>query len=399
MKKHELKLLDNLRREKVKKEKIESSGKRMKDPNLKAISNALDEYYISQKLNIYCAFLSYSKIVNPNHIGYNASDFYLIKEIIKLVETIKISNPSIQIFNTIRKLYEKVEVQDANSEANFDYFMQLIKENRKHFSTDELEEFYAYGTNFCIRRINMADKIYIEKFFLLSNQFLGIRYGKGNKRKELPNSVFKNMVSSALMLKGSNIFSTIETEGLKPKNHNVFFSNAFEWIEAFIDYYGKRLNKEIRLSYIMYCKARMEFERGNFIVVYHLLKQTYSLRETLFGLNLKVLYLKVLLELHINSPDILEKDNIDIEKIHDAFRALIKDEKNRKKGLNYQLNYYRTFQQNYIKLFRFHIKYKGKLYNEKDEKFETEKKLLQKRIAPINHPYKDWLLKKTEEIK
>ncbi len=383
-----------IKKEKQKRNKIQALGDRLKEPNLLALSQVLDEYFFLEKLRLYCAYLSYTKIVNPNLLNYTKDDFRLLQVILQTIDSGFFSNPRLEIYNQIRKLYENIEMPKNHSDTQYYYTFQLIHSSVKSLKYFELEEMYSFLSNYCVRRINMGEKEYAKNYFLISLELLELKCNKKAKnKKKLPGSFFKNIIISALKLKQSTIFIDI------PVNQKIGYKNVFEWIEAFITSYAPKLNKKDYNTYVPYCRALVAFEQENFARAYKLLQNPLGQRGIFINMNIKVLHLKILYEINLIKPSILEYDGIKIEKVLESYRSLLRDERNRKQELNYQFEFYSLFEKVFKKIYNFHCKYDGKLFNKENKQFLEEKDNLQKLVNEVNFSYKDWITEKFNSIK
>ena len=393
------KLLKKIEREKKKREKIAAIGKRGVEPNLKAISDALDEYYFLEKLKTYCAYLNYSNIMDPSTIPYKASGFSLINEIVLWVETNPITNPVIIFFNEIRKLYENAETPGDTQLKNFDALLKLIKNYIGNLSTDDGEELLSLLVNFCIRNMNENKKGFLSRHFLTTNELLNFRH-KDNPTSniQLPASVFKNMIVTAFIIKDKLNFSDIKTVGLTSDSRSGF-ANVYEWVEKFIEFYGKKIDKKAFRSHYPYCYALLEFNRGNLLKAYRMLYDYQTgVRGVFMSMNIKILFLKIIFEINLEKPIVLENDDIEIEKVLEALRGLIRDNISRKKQLSYQLRFYSDFAVLYRKLYRLYNKYP--FVNKKDiNQFKREKNQLLAEIDKTGYSYKSWFIEKLMSIK
>lgn len=400
MLKEDFDLLKRIMSEKLKRKSIEAIGNRNKEPNLKAVSDALDEFYFLDKLRTYCAYLSYSKIINSQNLTYQKSDFQLIDAIIEQIEKRQFSNELLTIYNNIRKIYESIEAPSKEAKEIYANIFHDLKENVDYFSVEEAEELYSFLSNYSIRQMNNGIKKHRENYFLVTNELHNLKYGKrGKKRSKLPGSVFKNTVVVAVYLKESSLFQSLETVGLNPMDAEKGFANAFEWLEAYIPYYGARLSQKDQKIYLPYCLAILEFEQQKFVKAYRTLKNPIGVRGMFINMNIKMLYLKILYEVNSYKPIVLEIDGIEIEKVLESFRGLVRDEINRKKELAYQIEFYANFEKHYRQILRLYNKYDGQLYNDRDQNFLQQKLNLEKEIRSIKYPSKGWLLKKLAEIK
>lgn len=394
----EQRLLKKIAKEQAKRKAIETEGSRKTEPNLKAISDALDEYYFVSKLKTYCAYLSYTHIIQADKLQFEESDFRLMPAIIEVIKTQKIASPAIEFYNTIRILFENLGKNHSLSETLLQSAKKCISANQKLFTVEEQTEMYSYLTNYCIRKINLGQADYRKQLFLLNNEIINLKYRRKRSKKEvLPASVFKNMVVGALTLKNAPFFKQLHTEDLVPKEASGF-KDGFAWIAAFIEVYGKRLEKKQREIYQPYCRAILFFGQGLPLKAYEQLRNLKRFQDVLLNLNVKLLYLRILFEMDYLYPEKLEQDEVVIEKVMEAFRALIRDEKQRKKQLSYQLLFYERFEFLFKKLYAFNLKYNNRLDNSINDLFILKRTQILQEINNTSFAYADWFEEKMKAI-
>ena len=98
--------LKNISQQKATRRAIEINGETEAIPNLQALSVALDEYYLINKLRCYCITLSYNRRINPDKWQFAKKEFALIDAILLKVDNGHFQYPGIGLFNDLRKLYE-----------------------------------------------------------------------------------------------------------------------------------------------------------------------------------------------------------------------------------------------------------------------------------------------------
>lgn len=384
-------LFERIRKEKAKRNFIEEKGERGVEPNLLGISNALDIYYLINKIKIYCAYLSYRQIVDPGSIPYNDNDFQLIAACLAWVDLNAERHPILQVFQQIRHLYENIERANSEDDKRFDHLLLKVGACYQFQSVDENIELLSLLSNYSIYRLNRGASQYDYHFFYLNSEMLRLKYGPGQKkRSKLPASVFKNMVVTALRLEDQHFFSRFQTTDQKKT-----FADAFEWVEGFIEEYRFRLSKKDQENYYPYCKAMLEFRQKQYAKAYRTLKHPKYTREMFINLNIKVLYLQILLEIFLLKPIILETDEIEIEKVIESLRGMIRYESKKRKVLAYQLDYFRQFENLYRRLFRI-------VLGNPNDRLEVERiglTKIQKRVEALSYGYKEWFLEKMAQIK
>lgn len=383
MRRTEEKILKKIQQEHDKRIKIEQIGKRDQEPNLLNISNALDEYYVFNKLKNYCMYLSYRKIVNESQILYKASDFKLMPAILAELEVHSFENPIIDIYNKIRLLYDVPKVPITLSD--FEDLLAQISRLTPKMNAGEGVEIYSFLTNYCVQQVNKGQIAYRTQLFLIYNHIVNLQYGRNARKKiNLPPGMFKNMVVTAIILRDDPLFNNLETAHISIDTHLKGNQRSFAWIEQFIDFYKKKLDRKEAPNYVKLCKGLLFFEQKKHVKAYRILDNPSHTHGLFINMDIKVLYLKVLYEIETTQSHILKEDKIDILKILDSYRGLLRDNKKRKKQLNYQIDFYLTFYQTYKQLYEAY-------FNPHNQEM---KEMLHQTILALPYPSKTWFLQK-----
>lgn len=376
---------------------IEEKGERGVEPNLLNISHALDTYYVLNKLKIHCFYLSYRHIVQEESIPYHREDFQLMSVICHWLDQQKDLHPVIDLYNRIRHLYEALEQSTAADERKFVELLQVAKSHYDIQSLAENLDILSLLSNYAILQLNKKDRRYDYHFFVINYEMLRLQYGPGQKKRtKIPASVFKNMVVVALRLKGPDIFFRLHIDGVGQGENPI--SNAQEWVSHFLEHYKFRLSKKDRTTYYPYCKALLEFKRGAYTKAYRTLQHPSGTREMFINLNIKVLYLQILYEVYILKPSILETDEIEIEKVAESMRGMIRYEVNKRKRVSYQLQYFKDFEQLFRKLYRLRLLYQGNRWLDK-KTAQAKYTALNALALAVDHSYGSWFIEKLRQMK
>ena len=205
------------------------------------------------------------------------------------------------------------------------------------------------------------------------------------------------MISQAILLKDASLFNTLETKGL-PKGHRKNYQSGLDWATQFTEIYRYKLEKKGGKVYYAYCSGLLYFIKKDYINAFGKLKDLSHVHFPFLNLDLKTLQLRVLYELDKIHPEILEKEDVQISKVLEAFRGMIRYEKNKGKRLTYQVTQYIHFEKLFRKLLIYQENYYGKLLNAKNKSFQEDKTVLLN-ILNENIHYRNWFLEKIEEIK
>jgi len=378
--------------------KIERSGRRDIEPDFLAISNALDDYYLLSKLKVYCEYLSYSQIVRTDNISYRYEDFSLIRQMIDAVEDSRLDRPIFKIYNLIRELFSDLKDDVVRKNDVYLSLINLIEDNRVVIESEDLLHMYSFATNYCIRRINEGDERFYKLFIEANVLLLGIVASSPSRGAEqIPPSSVINVVGVALKIEDNSFFLNLNNYHSQEIDMERLVMDRFDWIEGFLTFHKRRENKKEPSVVYAYCTALLEHTRGNNGKAYRALYNSSRKSGVFLKMLIRILYLKILYELYQKSPLVLETDNVDIERVLESYRSLVRDEKDRRKRMSYQLSYYLDFEKLYKRLYRLSISYDG-LGTRKDAKYSKLKKDLLQDISTSSHSYKKWLVEKVNEI-
>jgi len=386
------KLLKKILEEQGVREKIHKEGIRDIEPNLLAISVALDEYFALNKLKIYCEYLSYQKIFTNQIIKYDNNHFSMMDESFSLIKEKYLEQNSLfQIFWYIKELYENF---DSKGQNNFTLLLDIIKKISSNLAEKEILEMFSYLSNFCIKKINLGEKIYLKQLLKINCKMVSIVYSIDGKNA-LPTGVFKNVVINSLKINETEFYNKLKLEGVESDNKSNGFVDYTEWIQKFIIVYSKSLSKKDQETYKKYCLASLEFEKKNFNNAHILLEQLKGKRGVFINLDIKRLLVMTQFE-RFNIPE-TRSDAFDrLEKALETYRGQIRYVKSLKQ-LNYQIDLYFEFYKFCQKLFSVSYKDTGIYY--KDSSYNTQKNKLKNEITKHNPLNKEWLLEKINLLK
>ncbi len=368
--------------------------------NIIEISNALDEYFFLAKLQVYCDYLSYSKIVNTQQLSYQDTDIRLLSNIIESLQKNNFNNPLIITLLLIKDLYINFPSNNPKNEAAlFEKLTDTIQKYKSQIPPDDGVYIYSFITNYCNHQINSGKAAYKTKSLHFHNQLINFLFDRKDQTQIfLSPSIYKNIVVLALNIENHKLFSSLKTAGLQADNPLKGYQNAFEWAEKFVKHYKNKLDEKAQKNYYPYCMAFIYFKQKRFQEACNELKEVTHIRGMFINLNTKMLFLMVLMELQLNDrKEFREHTTVSIEKVLDAYRALIRTDAQTHQKLNdSKKDFHKTFIAYYKKIYRFYIKYSGTKF--KDSKFITTKQKLIDKIKNIKYSYQNWLLEKLDSI-
>lgn len=238
---------------------LSEQGERKGSTNVMKASEALDHFFILQKLRYGCMQANYGKVFSQSY------HLFLLEEILDHVKTLDLSNhPLIQGYFLALMLFKNPE--------NEDYFLKLrevLKVNNEHFSLVVNVELYRFAQNYCIGKINSGSKNYLEKLFDIYDETLSNKVALING--ELSHVTFKNIVAIACGLE------------------------KFEWVEHFISDFGKFLPEAQMENSIAINTALLYWHRRRLSDAVRLLSRV-EFDDPFYALNAKSLLLKIYFE-------------------------------------------------------------------------------------------------------
>jgi hypothetical protein len=226
---------------------------------LDAASDKLDLFYLSSKLRLYCDILNYKSIMA--HPG----ELPLIPQLLEHVAQHDYSHaPAVQIY------YHAAHCLSGAGEEHFKQLRDLLATHAARFTQEEARSMYGMAQNYCIRKINSGEGVYLTELLNIYRSLLqsGIILEKG----ELSPWDFKNIVAVALRV------------------------GETDWTLKFISKHSEYIAAEHRDNAISYNMAKYYYQVKQFDKVLDLLQQvTYN--DIFYNLDSKVTLLKTYYEL------------------------------------------------------------------------------------------------------
>lgn len=247
-------LLDN-----VKYETKKSIGKQLDISNLVSVFENIDIFYIVQKLQYCCTFLSKHKLEDLD------TKVLFLREIIQLLEKESFLKevPLINIYYTTIQLYK------TQSEIYFFKLKELLKTQTKHLLKYETNSLYKLLLNYCIHQLKQGNTSYNQYTF----------------------EVYQEMLSKDLLILEGYLlpadFKNITTIAAKVQQ--------FNWATNFIETYKEKLPPEHQENMTHYTKGILAFYQKNHAKVLAHLTQVEHIN-FVYHLNTESLLIKTYYE-------------------------------------------------------------------------------------------------------
>ena len=391
-------ILEEIQALKEKRRQMEAEGSTKEAPPFLALSDLLDQYYVMNKIRLFCGFLSYSKFTHPAKLNYDRSAFSLMDEVNKYIDKKSTNTPILKLYHHIQLLLAYSNEDNFDEEIHFNAAINLLDQLGDTSFPSNSSEALSLLNNYCIKQYNDGNKG-SHRIFEIQNRMFNLTYGLTEKwPATIPPALYKNMVVLALRLKEKINFKEIYTVRLKSEDQKYGYDSAFEWANLFIETYNTALPSKDQKKFYTFCKAYLAFHKGEFVKAFHILDHPSHLRGLFIAFDFKVLYLMILMELRLTQPALIEKNGVDLMKFYDKFRKGIEYEVVKGQQLSYHLAYYQSFLKLFIHLLRLFNR-QGQLYLHSDIKFQSELDKLEDNVEKCIYPFKDWFNKKVVILK
>jgi len=243
---------------------IEEEGKRNQEPNLQAIHDEFDAYYICTKLKYYCKVLNYQNF---------RSHPYKIKMMDSVLEA---------------------ATQKQYNEANFYALKKLLTKHTKTFSNKELQNIFVLARNFCIKNL---------------------RRGKFQFVKEALD-LYKIEIEEGLILENGRITNTSCRNIIKLS----LLAQEIDWASQFLERFKSQISSDI----YAFSLANIYFQKLEYEELLEVLL-SIRFREVLLELAAKALILKTYFQLCRTTNDFSYEDKLDA--YFDSFQTFLKRKK------------------------------------------------------------------------
>jgi hypothetical protein len=213
------------------------SQQRSATSGFQELSDALNVYFIAQKLRQGCAALLQRSLNNKEiRIDFLAEVLHYVAQKKEMEDV-----PLVALF-----YHSYCALADNEDTIHFEKMKSLLFDSEAQFSRSELREFYLYAINCCIRRLNAAKVNYISEVFDI--------YRKGLKI----NILLEGNVLSRFT------YNNIVMAGVRMK--------AFEWTEKFIHEYKPFLEEKFRESTFNHVLATFYFKKKDYTLAMNFLQ-------------------------------------------------------------------------------------------------------------------------------
>lgn len=267
--------------------------KRSFRPGLQGVSDALDRWYLVQKLQLACTMGSQKRVFQADYkLG-------LLEEVLAMAQVSPWKeDPLISLYYTTYELLQSQDLEIYNRQRSF------LQQYAHLLSVEEKRTLSLMAINFCIRQINQGNSVFLEEVYQLYK--LGLEEKWLFEQQQLSPWTYKNIVSAGLKLAD------------------------FKWVGDFIQDFRSFLPEESRHTFHQYNLAELQFAQGDYSGVLKTLR-FLRVKDPLTQLRARILQIKAGFELG---------DFQLIDSLLENLRKLLQ----RKKTLSYHREAYRNFE-------------------------------------------------------
>ena len=219
---------------------------------------ALDIYYLSNQLKIWCELMNRSNILALQYDNMKFDRFIQFLE-----NNLKDYShyPTVSIYYPILQW-----LKDPNSDGWYEGFREKLFLHIKEFPENEAKDIVAYIQNYCVKRINQGRNEFLKEWFEIAQFMLPLNLLNDNKY--ISEWTYKNIITVGVRL------------------------HAFEWTENFIHGYYNKLAPEQRDNAYQYNLAVYYYEKQDFDKAMQLLNRV-NFTDPNYYLDAKSILLKI----------------------------------------------------------------------------------------------------------
>lgn len=232
---------------------------RHKELNLQSVSDNLDVYYLAEKLRQSCYMLSHQAVYKEK---------YQLGLLEALLDQLKweafLAYPAIRTY-----YYAFRSLSSPEDNRWFPLLKEELLKNSSLFPEKEVRDLYLLAINYCIRRYNQGDPVYLRDELELYQA--GLEKEIFLQEGILSRFTYLNITTLALA------------------------TGDLDWLEGFIPQYRHFLEPDHRESVFCLASARVAYRRKRYGQALQLLQKAYF-QDTLLNLSAKMLMLKIYFE-------------------------------------------------------------------------------------------------------
>lgn len=239
---------------------ITSMNNKMNDhENIQGISDALDKYYILEKINIFTKLLPFK---NMYQTEYDTASFEVLESLIQL--------PRFTNHPVLRTYHAAFQTLRFPSDvSHFRVLCELLETNGQFIEAPDLYKLYSLCTNYCIEKITSGHLDFHHEMYQLY-------------RKIEENGLFllEEYVEISLLRNTINIALKV---------------GEYEWAEYIVEKYKSKITPKLRESIYSYCHSILSFHKKKYGETISHLSKVQGISST-FDIGVKLILMKAYYE-------------------------------------------------------------------------------------------------------
>jgi hypothetical protein len=252
------------------------------DMKLQEMSDSITGFYVGEVLKQACQMLSHQNLTQQN---YQQPFLDGILE--------KINQEKLTVSPSIKAYFHAYQfLMDESQVVHFQSLKNIIKEHWIFFSMSDLKELYVLAINFCIKKQNKNEDIFVHEAL----------------------DLYKSGLETSALLENDKIspFTYINVFRLAMK------VNDTTWARQFLDDYKLKLATSERENYFKYNLARWYFVQNDNNSAMKLLQEV-NLKEVLYNLDARQMLLRIYFE---------SKEFLALDSLLESFKTYLMRQKN-----------------------------------------------------------------------
>ena len=228
--------------------------------NVSKIAENLDLFFLAEKMRFYNTLLTWQ------NVSKHQEKILFVDDLVKQIQNIEYqAYPPLHIHYMIY-----LSTVEPDEDKHYNKLIEIIEEHLEIFPRDEAKDIFESAINYCVRKINKGNNVYLQELFSLYEKGLETRVMLSND--EITPTTFRNICFCSLRLQ------------------------KYDWTENFIRQYAPLLNEQYRTNAVTFNLARVYWYKGDFEKVLEQLRDV-EYEDILYNINSKIMQLSVYYEL------------------------------------------------------------------------------------------------------
>jgi len=248
--------------------------------SMKQVVDTLRISCITQLLRYYCALINFK-----NFLTFE-TQFPFKEVLLNYLE----SSDDLEDF-TVNLYYRLLVLLEKGEKADYFTFKELLFDSFDAFNKNEIRQFFAFMTNYCLNMISKGHEEFIKERFQIYKH--GLKLECWTAGIHFSQHQFVKILNVSLML------------------------DELDWVKQFFNQYKGQLSPHVAQNTILFCQSKIAHHEQQYDLAQESLNQITQLEDFYWKLQVKVLLLKIYYD-----NNALTFENFDIHPIHKGLEAL-----------------------------------------------------------------------------